>query len=136
VIAGLTRGSGKAQLARAALEAIAFQTVDAIRAMEAASGVPLSELRVDGGATRNNLLLQVQADLLGAPVLRPRCTETTSLGAALLAGIGAGVIDQASVEKSWTLDRRFSPQMAEGRREELCRGWQKAVRLSLGWERE
>ncbi|HJV35708.1 glycerol kinase GlpK [Geomonas sp.] len=135
VIAGLTRGSGKAQLARAALEAIAFQTVDAIRAMEAASGVPLSELRVDGGATRNNLLLQMQADLLGAPVLRPRCTETTSLGAALMAGIGAGVIDRAAVAQSWALDRRFSPELDEGRREELCRGWKKAVRLSLGWER-
>ncbi|HJV67229.1 MAG TPA: glycerol kinase GlpK [Geomonas sp.] len=134
VIAGLTRGSGKAQLARAALEAIAFQTVDAIRAMEAASGVPLRELRVDGGAARNNLLLQLQADLLGAPVLRPRCTETTSLGAALLAGIGAGVIDKESVAKSWALDRRFPPEMLPGRREELCRGWRKAVQLSLGWE--
>lgn len=131
----MTRGTGKAQLARAALEAIAFQTVDAIRAMEAASGVPLSELRVDGGATRNNLLLQLQADLLGVPVLRPRCTETTSLGAALLAGIGAGVLDKGSAAASWALDRRFRPGMADSRREELCRGWRRAVQLSLGWER-
>lgn len=136
VIAGLTRGSNRAHLARAALEAIAFQTVDAIRAMERASGVSLSELRVDGGATRNDLLLELQADLLGVPVLRPRCTETTSLGAAWLAGIGAGVLDAGSVARNWTLDRRFEPGMGSGRREELCRGWQKSVRLSLGFGKE
>jgi len=135
VIAGLTRGSTKAHLARAALEAIAFQTVDAIRAMEQASGVALSELRVDGGATQNNLLLEIQADLLGAPVLRPRCTESTSLGAAFLAGIGAGVLDQDAIARQWALDRRFEPRMTEGRRAELYRGWQKCVQLSLGWEK-
>ena len=135
VIAGLTRGSNRAHLARAALEAIAFQTVDAIRAMEAASGIALCELRVDGGAAGNNLLLQLQADLLGAPVLRPRCTEITSLGAAFLAGIGAGVLDTATIASHWALDRRFEPGLGGERREELCRGWQKCVRLSLGWER-
>jgi len=135
VIAGLTRGANKAHLARAALEAIAFQTVDAIRAMERASGIALSELRVDGGAARNNLLLELQADLLGAPVLRPRCTETTSLGAAFLAGIGAGVLDTESITRHWALDRRFEPQMATDRRQERCRGWHKCVQLSLGWER-
>jgi glycerol kinase len=136
VIAGLTRGSNRAHLARAALEAIAFQTVDAIRAMERASSVSLRELRVDGGATRNDLLLELQADLLGVPVLRPRCTETTSLGAAWLAGIGAGVLDADSVARNWALDRRFEPGMESGRREELCRGWQKSVRLSLGFAKE
>ena len=135
VIAGLTRGSTRAHLARAALEAIAFQTVDAIRAMELASGIALKELRVDGGAARNDLLLELQADLLGAPVLRPRCTETTSLGAAFLAGIGAGVLDTESITRQWALDRRFEPRMAREKRDELCRGWQKCVRLSLGWER-
>ncbi len=135
VIAGLTRGSIKAHLARAALEAIAFQTLDAIRAMEKASGIPLKELRVDGGAAANNLLLQIQADLLGVPVLRPRCTESTSLGAAFLAGIGAGVLDTSAIEAQWALDRRFEPEMERQRREELHRGWQKCVRLSLGWEK-
>ena len=133
VIAGLTRGSNRAHLARAALEAIAFQTVDAIRAMEKASGIGLRELRVDGGAARNDLLLELQADFLGAPVLRPRCTEITSLGAALLAGIGAGVMDTSSIMRHWALDRRFEPRMEIGRREELCRGWQRSVQLSLGW---
>ncbi|BCG46083.1 Glycerol kinase [Citrifermentans bremense] len=135
VIAGLTRGSTKAHLARAALEAIAFQTLDAIRAMEKASGIPLKELRVDGGAAANNLLLQIQADLLGVPVLRPRCTESTSLGAAFLAGIGAGVLDTSAIAAQWALDRRFEPEMERQRREELHRGWQKCVRLSLGWEK-
>ncbi|MBU5614915.1 glycerol kinase GlpK [Geomonas azotofigens] len=133
VIAGLTRGSGRPHLARAALEAIAYQTVDAVRAMEGAGGVLLSELRVDGGATRNDLLLEIQADLLGAPVLRPRCTESTSLGAAFLAGIGAGVLDTARIGSLWALDRRFAPRLSRERREEMHRGWKKCVQLSLGW---
>ncbi|WP_129126613.1 glycerol kinase GlpK [Geomonas oryzae] len=136
VIAGLTRGSGKAHLARAALDAIAFQTVDAIRAMERAGGIPLSELRVDGGATRNNLLLEIQAGLLGVPVLRPRCTESTSLGAAFLAGLGAGVLDKERIGKSWSLDRSFEPSLLPERRAEMYRGWQKCVQLSLGWAKE
>ena len=136
VIAGLTRGSNRAHLARAALEAIAFQTVDAIRAMERGSGVALRELRVDGGAAGNDLLLELQADLLGAPVLRPRSTETTSLGAALLAGIGAGVVDKESAARQWALDRRFDPGMEPERREQLCRGWRRSVRLSREWGRE
>jgi len=135
VIAGLTRGSTRAHLARAALEAIAYQTADAIRAMERGSAVLLSELRVDGGAAANNLLLQLQADLLGAPVLRPRLTESTSLGAALLAGIGAGVLDAAGAAGCWALDRRFEPRLEAGRREELMRGWQRSVQLALGWEK-
>ena len=134
VIAGLTRGSTGAHLARAALEAIAFQTVDAIRAMERSSGLRLRELRVDGGAASNNLLLEIQADLLGTRVVRPRCTESTSLGAAYLAGIGAGVLDVDSIRQNWELEREFTPEMEAGLREELCRGWKKAVRLSLGWE--
>ena len=135
VIAGLTRGSSRAHLARAALEAIAFQTVDAIRAMEKGSGISLRELRVDGGAARNNLFLEMQADLLGAPVLRPHATESTSLGAAYLAGIGTGVLDTGSIASHWALDRRFEPRMEAARREELCRGWQKSVQLALGWGR-
>jgi glycerol kinase len=129
VIAGLTRGSTKAHLARATLEAIAFQTVDAIRAMEQGGGIAVSELRVDGGAAKNNLLLQLQADLLGAPVLRPRCTESTSLGAALLAGIGAGVLDADAVARGWEMERRFDPALPAERREELLQGWRRSVRL-------
>jgi len=136
VIAGLTRGSSAAHLARAALEAIAFQTVDAIRAMERSSGLRLRELRADGGAAANNLLMELQADLLDAPVLRPRCTETTSLGAALLAGLGAGVLDVDALGANWELDRKFLPGMAAGRREELCRGWQRSVKLALGWDEQ
>jgi glycerol kinase len=136
VIAGLTRGSTAAHLARAALEAIAFQTVDAIRAMERSSGHALKDLRVDGGAAANDLLLELQADLLGATVLRPRCTETTSLGAAYLAGIGAGLLDTASIRRHWELDREFAPRMAQDKREELYRGWVKSVELALGWARE
>ena len=136
VIAGLTGGSTGAHLARATLEAIAFQTVDAIRAMERACGLPLRELRVDGGAAANNLLLELQADLLGARVVRPRCTETTSLGAAYLAGIGAGLLDTASISSYWELDRDFLPRLEPGRREELYRGWGRSVRLSLGWAKE
>jgi len=136
VIAGLTGGSTGAHLARATLEAIAFQTVDAIRAMECSSGLALRELRVDGGAAANDLLLEFQADLLGVPVQRPRFTETTSLGAAYLAGIGAGLVDLGSLKEHWELDREFLPAMEAGRREELYRGWQRCVRLSLGWARE
>jgi glycerol kinase len=133
VITGLTRGSTGAHLARASLEAIAFQTVDAIRAMERASGHALKDLRVDGGAAANDLLLELQADLLGAPVLRPRCTETTSLGAAYLAGIGAGLLDTGSIRENWELDRAFAPKMSAEVRDELCRGWERSVQLSLGW---
>ncbi|GFO60568.1 glycerol kinase 2 [Geomonas silvestris] len=136
VIAGLTRGSSAGHLARAALEAIAFQTVDAIRAMERSSGLVLRELRADGGAAANNLLLELQADFLNAPVLRPRSTEGTSLGAALLAGIGAGVVDPARAGADWEMDREFRPQLAQRERERLYRGWGRAVRLSLGWEEE
>ena len=136
VIAGLTGGSRAAHLARACLEAIAFQTVDAIRAMERASGLALRELRADGGAAANDLLLELQADLLGAPVLRPRCTETTSLGAACLAGMGAGLLDRGSLGTHWELDRRFQPGMEQGQREKLYRGWQRSVQLSLGWGKE
>ena len=136
VITGLTRGSSRAHLARAALEAIAYQTVDAIRAMERASGLALSELRVDGGAAANDLLLQLQADLLGAPVLRPRCTETTSLGAAMLAGLGAGLLDRGTIAGQWALQRSFQPEMEPKLREQMCRGWQRSVRLAREFGRE
>ncbi|MCJ7498831.1 glycerol kinase GlpK [bacterium] len=132
-IVGLTRGTNKGHLARAVLEAMAYQTRDAIEAMEKASGLDMRELRVDGGAAANNLMLQMQADILGTPVVRPRITETTALGAAYLAGIGVGELDQGSITSQWALDTRFEPDMDSAVREALCRGWKRAVERSRGW---
>lgn len=133
LIIGLTRGTTKAHLARACLEAMAFQTRDAIEAMQSASGIPLSELRVDGGAAANNLLLQFQADLLGTPVLRPVVTETTALGAAYLAGIGVGLLDQETITHRWAQDHRCDPDMDPETRERLLGNWKRAVERSRGW---
>ncbi len=133
LIAGLTRGSTKAHLVRAAIEAMAFQTMVAIQAMEQASSIALKELRVDGGAAANNLLLEFQADVLGAPVLRPRVTETTAIGAAYLAGVGLDLLDQESIRKNWVLDRRFEPGMNPELRDKLCRDWKRAVERSRSW---
>ncbi|TNF45479.1 glycerol kinase, partial [bacterium] len=133
LIVGLTRGSTKAHLARACLEAMAFQTCDAIQAMWSASGIALRELRVDGGAAANNLLLQVQADLLQTPVLRPEITETTALGAACLAGISVGLLDQETITQRWTLDLRCDPEMDPDTRKDLLGNWKKAVERSKGW---
>ncbi len=131
---GLTRGAGKAHIARATLEAIAFQSRDVIEAVEADSGVRLEELRVDGGAATNDLLLQIQADVLGRDVVRPAVTETTALGAAYLAGLAVGFWKSADdVAANWRIDRRFSPQMSDERREELCAGWKRAVERAKGW---
>ena len=132
-IVGLTRGTNKGHLARAVLEAMAYQTRDAIEAMEKASGLDMRELRVDGGAAANNLMLQMQANILGTPVVRPRITETTALGAAYLAGIGVGELDQGSITSQWALDTRFEPDMDPAVRETLCRGWKRAVERSRGW---
>ncbi|NOY85797.1 MAG: glycerol kinase GlpK [Deltaproteobacteria bacterium] len=136
LIIGLTRGSTRAHLARATLEAIAYQTRDAIEAMQKASGILLRELRVDGGAAANNFLLQLQADLLGTPVLRPEVTETTALGAAYLAGIGVGLLDSESIAQHWALERRWEPDMKSEDREALFRGWQRAVERSRGWVKQ
>ncbi len=106
---GLTRGSGRAHLARATLEAIAYQTVDAVRAQNTALGIPLRELRADGGATANGWLMQFQADMLGVPVVVPEVTETTALGAAYLAGVTAGLWSEADTRAMWKEDRRFEP---------------------------
>ncbi len=131
---GLTRGSTKAHIARAALEAIAFQSADLLAAMEKDAGHPLSELRVDGGAARNDLLMQFQADLLGVPVVRPRVTETTALGAAYLAGLAVGFWqDETELAALWQAERRFEPAMPETRRTALISAWQRAVERSLNW---
>ena len=127
-IVGLTRGSTRAHLARAALEAIGYQTVDAVRAMEAGAGIePLRELRADGGATANRWLMQFQADILGVPVLVPEVAETTALGAALLAGVGAGLWTLTDVRDGWRLRARYEPRMGEGERACLLAGWHGAL---------
>lgn len=135
LIIGLTRGSTAAHLARATLEALAFQTRDGLDAMLAATGLSLGELRVDGGAARNDLLMQFQADLIGRPVLRPRVTETTALGAAGLAAIGAGLTDLPTLAARWALERRFEPTLPNEARRALYDGWQRAVGRALHWER-
>jgi len=133
-IFGLTRGANRAHLARATLEAIAFQTRDVIEAIESDSGVTLSELRVDGGAAANDLLLQIQADLLGRDVVRPAVLETTALGAAYLAGLATGFWkDTNDVSRNWRVDRRFRPQMTPERRAVLNAGWKQAVERVKGW---
>jgi glycerol kinase len=132
-IVGLTRGSTRAHLARATLEAIAYQTVDAVRAMEAASGEPLIELRADGGATANAWLMQFQADVLGVPVVLPEIAETTALGAAYLAGIGVGLWTIDHVRQSWREKRRYEPAMGADEREALLRSWHRALERARGW---
>jgi glycerol kinase len=134
-IVGLTRGSGRAHLARATLEAIAYQTVDAVRAMEQASGTPLRELRADGGAVANRWLMQFQADVLGVPVVVPEVAETTALGAALLAGVGAGVWTQQQVGEVWRERVRYEPAMGDTERAALLADWARALERARGWRR-
>jgi glycerol kinase len=133
-ILGLTRGSGRAEIVRATLESVAYQTRDLLEAMCADSGVELQQLRVDGGMVANNFLMQFQADILNVPVLRPVVAETTALGAAYLAGLAAGYWhDTTEVARNWALDREFTPAMDASKRDRLYSGWQKAVQRSLSW---
>jgi glycerol kinase len=134
-IVGLTRGSGRAHLARAALEAIAYETVDAVRAQEAACGERLELLRADGGATVNRWLMQFQADVLGVPVSVPEIAETTALGAAYLAGIATGVWTIERVGEMWREADRYEPRMEPAQREELLADWQRALERSREWAR-
>jgi glycerol kinase len=132
---GITRGVTAAHIGRAALESIAFQVADLVEAMQADSGIALGELRVDGGASNNNLLLQIQADLLGVPVVRAAVTETTALGAAYLAGLATGVYPgRESIVERWQASGRFEPRM--GRDEAAARRakWSRAVERAKGWE--
>ena len=134
---GLTRGSTGAHLARAALESIAYQSADVLSAMEADAAIKLSELRVDGGAAVNNLLLQFQADVLGVPVVRPTVLETTALGAAYLAGLAVGFWrDDAEVSANWKIDRRFEPAMSRDQAQALRANWNKAVARSKNWAQD
>ena len=127
-ILGLTRGAGRNHIIRAALESIAYQTADVLRAMEEDTGIPLRELRVDGGASANNFLMQFQADIVDRAIRRPKIRETTALGAAYLAGLATGVwAGLDDIRGSWTLERLYEPKMEAERREALLSGWHDAV---------
>ncbi|TFY97819.1 glycerol kinase GlpK [Ramlibacter rhizophilus] len=133
-LVGMTRGTGRAHIARAALEAIALQSADVFAAMARDAGLPLTELRVDGGASRNNLLMQMQADFLGVPVVRPQVTETTALGAAYLAGLATGFWrDAGEIAAQWRAERRFEPRLAPAEREAKLARWREAVARAKGW---
>jgi len=133
-IFGLTRGTSRAHIARAALESIAFQSADILEAMQKDSATTLQELRVDGGATANDLLMQFQADLLGVPVVRPKVLETTALGAAYLAGLTVNLWkSRDEIAAQWRMEKRFEPRMAAGQRQERMARWREAVRRSLKW---
>ena len=134
-IVGLTRGSGAGHIARAALEGVAFQVAEVVEAMERDAGFTLTELRVDGGASRNDLLMQLQADLLGVPIVRPKVTETTALGAAYLAGLAVGFwggLDELAAQ--WQEDRRFEPTTSLALRQAQLARWRQAVERAKGWE--
>jgi glycerol kinase len=134
-ITGVTRGTTSAHFARAALESIAFQVADILTLMQHDSGVQIKELRVDGGASANNLLMQFQADLLGVPVVRPKVTETTALGAAYLAGLTVGYWnDPKDVQANWQIDRAFEPTMSRDHAAHRQRRWQEALHRSRDWE--
>jgi glycerol kinase len=137
LLIGLTRGTSRAHIVRAALEAMAYQTCDVVNSMVAAAGVPVSVVRVDGGAAVNDLAMQFQSDMLQAPVQRPQVVETTALGAAYLAGLAVGYWEsQDQIAANWRLDRTYTPQMSVAHRDRLYRGWQEAVRRSRAWATE
>ncbi|MDB5211189.1 MAG: Glycerol kinase [Sediminibacterium sp.] len=133
-IVGITRGTTGAHFARAALDSIAYQTMDVLKAMEADSGIAIKELRVDGGATANNLLMQFQSDLLNTKVVRPTVVETTALGAAYLAGLAVGYWSSTEdIQQQWQMERVFSPSMDDAKRNELSEGWKRAINTAVSW---
>jgi len=134
-IVGITRGTKREHIIRAALESICYQTRDVLEAMTSDSGIKLTALKVDGGAVANDFLMQSQADILGVPVHRPKVTETTALGAAYLAGLAVGFwADQEEIAAKWQINKEFTPAMAADQREKLYRGWKRAVERALKWE--
>jgi len=134
VIAGLTRFATRAHIARAALESTAYQVRDVVEAMQEDSGIPLATLKTDGGMVVNELLMQFQADILNAPVVRPKMTETTALGAAYAAGLAVGYwANTEDLRANWSADRRWEPRMEQAKRDQHYRSWKKAVRRSFGW---
>ena len=136
-IVGLTRGVNKYHIIRATLDSIAYQVSDVLSAMESDGGLRLSNLKVDGGASANNLLMQTQANITAAPVCRPVCVETTALGAAYLAGLAVGYWkNQEEIQRNWTVDRSFTPDISQQEREKMLSGWRKAVSCCAGWEKE
>ena len=131
---GMTRGFNKENMVRAVLESIAYQTSDVLRAMEQDLDAPLAALKVDGGASANNFLMQFQADILNAQVRRPGCIETTALGAAYLAGLAVGYWkNRDEIRDNWDLEAEFLPSMAQEKRTELLKGWERAVRCARYW---
>ena len=136
-IVGVTRSFCRAHLVRATLESLAYQTYDICRAMEQDSGIPITDLKVDGGACANDFLMQFQSDILSCAVHRPRCIETTALGAAYLAGLAVGYWESLDdIRENWSLERTFHPEMDAANREALLKGWKKAVRCAMAWSRE
>ena len=136
-IVGLTRGVNKYHIVRATLDSMTYQTNDVLSAMEADSGIKLAALKVDGGASANNYLVQTQSDISGAPVLRPQCVETTAMGAAYLAGLAVGYWnDLEEIRQNWAVDRSFAPQISEKDLEKRVRGWKKAVRCTTDWAKD
>lgn len=136
-IVGITRGVNKYHIIRATLESLAYQTNDVLKAMEADSGIKLSALKVDGGASANDFLMQTQADVIGAPVHRPECIETTAMGAAYLAGLSVGYWkNKDAVRENWAVDQIFEPQIQEEERQEKTAGWKKAVRYAFDWAKQ
>ena len=136
-IVGLTRGVNKYHIIRATLDSLCYQTNDVLRAMEADSGIRLAALKVDGGACANNYLMQTQADIINAPVQRPRCVETTAMGAAYLAGLAVGYwASKEDVVKNWAIDRTFAPNIGAEEREKRIHGWNKALRCAYGWAKD
>ena len=134
---GITRGTSKAHIARAAIESIAFQTMDVLKAMEADSGISIIELIVDGGATVNNQLMQFQREVLNADVIRPGITETTAMGAAYLAGLAVGYWkDISEIEQLWQMENTFTPGMNDDKKNELVKGWNRAIKASIAWAEE
>ena len=136
-IVGLTRGCNRAHIVRATLDSLTYQTYDVLNAMRADSGIALASLKVDGGASANNYLMQTQADVIGAPVLRPTCVESTAMGAAYLAGLAVGFWrDQAEIRKIWAVDRTFEPQLDATSRDARLQGWHRAVQRAFDWAKE
>ena len=136
-IVGLTRGVNKYHIIRATLESLAFQVYDVLKAMEADSGIKLAALKVDGGASANNLLMQMQSDIIQAPVNRPVCVETTAMGAAYLAGLAVGYWkSKEDVLNNWAIDRVFGPKIMPAERDRKVAGWNRAVKCTYGWAKE
>ena len=136
-IVGLTRGVNKYHIIRATLESLAYQVNDVLGAMEADSEISLSSLKVDGGASANDFLMQTQADIINAPVKRPQCIETTAMGAAYLAGLAVGYWeDKEEVVKNWAMDSEFTPQIEGDLRAKKIKGWEKAVKYAYGWAKD